>query len=87
MSFKSILMESKNEPIIETKVISKPVKIEEKKSAEEILRGNNFKIKSIFGTKFGTEYLMAKKYDEDKIKELLSDFKIKIDDNSIFVVN
>jgi hypothetical protein len=60
--------------------------LNEGKSAEEILRDNNFKIKSVHGTKFGTEYVMAKQYEEKDIKDVLGDFDLKFDGKSIFVI-
>ena len=94
MSFKEYLNVTdeqdrvENETIIESsKELPKRVQLKEAEKADEILRRNNFKIKSTFSTKFGTEYLMAKKYDEEDIKKVLKDFNIKFDDKSIFVVN
>ena len=76
-------------------MIKKEIKMEEKitivetakkdSSAEDILRNGGFKIRSIFGTKFGTEFLLMKKYPEKDIKEILKDFTIRIDAESVFV--
>jgi len=55
---------------------------------EELLLKNHIKIKSKFETKYGTEFILAKKYDNNDIKKALKDFKVtfsKDDDNSIFV--
>lgn len=61
--------------------------INEVKSAEDLLRSNSIKIKSVHGTKFGTEFVLAKKYDEKEIKDILSDFTLKFDDKSVFVID
>ena len=52
---------------------------------EDILIKNHIKIKSKFETKFGTEFQLAKKYDEEDIKKALKSFKVTFDGNSIFV--
>jgi len=52
---------------------------------ENVLLKNNIKIKSKFETKFGTEFKLAKKYDEDDIKKILKNYKVSFDDDSIFV--
>lgn len=91
MKFTDILKESKNESISETprEIIRENtiIKIEEEKKADQILRGNDIKIKMITPTAFGTQIDLAKLYDEDEIKELLKDFNIKIKGKSIFVVD
>jgi len=73
--------------VSEPKSLPKGYYKESKESAEELLRTNGFKIKSVFGTSFGTEYVMAKKYDEDDIKEILKDFTLKFNDKSVFVID
>lgn len=66
----------------------KNIKLEESaKTPEEILRKAGFKIKLVAPTKFGTQIDFAKKYEEEKIKEVLSDFNVKFDNKSIFVVD
>lgn len=57
------------------------------KDAETVLIKNNIKIKQKFSTKFGTEFVLAKKYDESGLKDILKDFKVTFDDKSIFVQN
>jgi hypothetical protein len=52
---------------------------------EDILIKHNIKIKSKFETKFGTEFQLAKKYDEDNIRHILNGYKVTFDGNSIFV--
>jgi hypothetical protein len=54
---------------------------------EDILIKNHIKIKSKFETKFGTEFQLAKKYDEEEIKKILTGYKVTFDGNSIFVTN
>lgn len=56
-------------------------------SAEESLRKANFKIKSVHGTKFGTEFVMAKQYKEDEITDVLKNYTVKFDGKSIFVID
>lgn len=64
------------------------IKLEESvKTPEELLRKAGFKIKLVAPTKFGTQIDFAKKYEEEKIKEVLSDFNVKFDNKSIFVVD
>ena len=58
--------------------------LKESSNVEDIIR-KNFKIKSIFGTKFGTEYLLAKTYKKEDIDKILKDFPHKIDGKSIFI--
>lgn len=52
---------------------------------EDILIKNNIKIKKKYGTKFGTEFELAKTYDKDKLNKILKSFDIMIDGNSVFV--
>ena len=87
MSFIKHLREKNS--ITEEIIIEKNIKITENKiedKVENILRDNNFKIKSIHGTKFGTEFLMAKQYPKDDIKKILKDYTLKFNDQSIFVI-
>lgn len=60
---------------------------EEEKNPQEILRGAGFKIKLVTSTSFGTQIDFAKQYDEEKIKDILSDFSIKIKGKSVFIVD
>jgi hypothetical protein len=60
--------------------------IEKEKKPEEILRRAGFKIKLVNMTAFGTQIDFAKKYDETELKDVLKDFKIKIKDKSLFIV-
>jgi len=55
-------------------------------SVEKILRKEGFKIKSVYGTKFGTEFIMFKKFNEEEVQELLKKYTLKFDGKSIFVV-
>jgi len=52
---------------------------------EDVLLKNNIKIKSKLETKFGTEFKLAKKYDQDDIKDILKKYKVSFDGDSIFV--
>jgi len=52
---------------------------------EDLLIKNNIKIKKKFSTKFGTEFILMKKYDEDEIKKILKGKRVSFDGNSIFV--
>jgi len=84
MSFVKMLKDKNITEVIET---PKRIIVEStKETPEDLLRNNNFKIKNIFPTKFGTEYVMAKEYDKDDIKAVLNGFTLKFDDKSIFVV-
>lgn len=87
MKFRDILKEEKSDKIIE--ILDKKdiieISLAEAMDAEKILR-TKFKIKSVHGTKFGTEFIMAKKYDEDEIKNLLTDYQVKFDGKSVFVI-
>lgn len=55
-------------------------------SIQDLLRDNNYKIKNILYTSFGDEIILAKKYEQKRLKELLSNFKVQYKGNSIFVV-
>ena len=59
--------------------------LNEDTDVEQLLRSKNIKIKDINFTNFGTEYILAKKYDVDDLEDILKDFKIKIKGNSVFV--
>lgn len=54
-------------------------------SPEDVLRNADIKIKNIIPTNFGTEIILAKRYDENDIKKILAKFNIKIKQNSVFV--
>jgi len=84
MSFLNELKINKKQNVIKTKKIINEVQ-EEK--PEDLLRGAGFKIKLVTPTSFGTQIDLAKVYDEDELKELLSNFDIKIKGKSLFVVN
>ena len=56
------------------------------KSAISILRDNNFKIRLVTPTSFGTQIDFAKKYEDDEIEEVLKDFSIKIKNKSVFII-
>lgn len=53
--------------------------------AESVLIKNNIKIKNTFKTKFGTEFVLSKKYQEKELRDILKGFTITIVDNSVFV--
>lgn len=54
--------------------------IKEAQKPEEILRGNNYKIRQITPTSFGTQISFAKKYNKKEIIDLLGNFKLKFKD-------
>jgi hypothetical protein len=59
------------------------------KSVPDIIR-SYVKIKLTVPTNFGTEYILAKKYSSDTMKELLNDLKghkVKVKGNSLFIEN
>jgi hypothetical protein len=55
-------------------------------SPEDLLRAAGFKIKLVTSTSFGTQIDLAKHYDPVEITDVLSEFKIKIKGQSIFIV-
>jgi hypothetical protein len=59
--------------------------IVEKTDAETLLGKANIKIKSKFETKFGSEFVLAKKYPEDEVKKALDGHRVTFDGTSIFV--
>jgi hypothetical protein len=83
------MLKSNAERIQESKETTKSAKtkIQEAKKPEEILRGNGYKIKLVTPTSFGTQIDFAKKYEDSEIEELLTDFTIKIKNNSVFIVS
>lgn len=58
----------------------------QKLSPEELLRLNSYKIKFVVKTLFGKQIDFAKKYPDEEIKKVLSDFNFKIKDKSIFII-
>lgn len=76
--------------IVESKV-TKKIDNEDKLSVineneyEDVLIKNHIKIKSKFETKFGTEFKLAKKYNNDDIQKILKNYKVSFDGDSIFV--
>ena len=88
MNFSEIFkhIDKNDNKINKEKSESKILTEKESISPEEILRSNGLKIKLITPTSFGVQIDFSKKYDENKIKELLKDFNIKIKNNSIFIV-
>ena len=60
---------------------------EAKEKPEEVLRGAHFKIKLVTPTAFGTQIDFAKQYSNEEIEEVLKDFKIKIKNKSVFIVD
>jgi len=56
------------------------------KRAEQLLRKENIKIKNIFKTKFGIEFLLAKQYPEQTIKNILTGYSLRFDEKSVFIV-
>ena len=65
----------------------KKVPLEEALTPEEILRSKDFKIKLVTGTAFGTQIEFAKKYPDEELQKVLKDFKIKIKNKSVFIVD
>jgi hypothetical protein len=59
---------------------------EKTETPEELLRKADIKIKLVTPTAFGTQFDLAKKYDEEEIKEILKDFDIKIKNKSVFII-
>ena len=55
-------------------------------SPEDLLRAAGFKIKLVTSTSFGTQIDLAKHYDPVEITDVLTEFKIKIKGQSIFIV-
>lgn len=58
----------------------------EKNDAEELLRSWGFKIKLVTKTAFGTQIDFAKRYENEKVEEILKDFDIKIKEKSVFII-
>lgn len=89
MSFLSHLKQYDKKEVIEENVdiVDTLVEADDSDNAvEDILRKNKYKIKEVIKTAFGVQIDLAKAYDEDEIKELLSDHSVKIKGKSIFVV-
>ena len=91
MKFTDLLKDDKNvEDTSEDKATNSKNEVleeSEKKEPQEVLRGAGFKIKMITPTAFGTQIDFAKRYDADDIKDILSDYTIKIKDKSVFIIN
>jgi hypothetical protein len=88
MNFTDRLKSNKKKDVATIKTAVKERLItENKQTPEEILRGAGLKIKLVVGTSFGTQIDFAKKYKDDDIEELLTDFTIKIKDKSVFIVD
>lgn len=84
--FKELSRLDEDTNIIESKQLENTALIEKEKKPEEVLRQNDIKIKLITRTAFGIQIDLAKAYEEEKIKQVLSDFNVKIRDKSIFIV-
>ncbi len=90
MKFTDLLKKEK-EPVEKTETNPKELITEATKTPEEVLRANNIKIKLITPTSFGTQITFARKYDQEKIKKLLTknDKKVNLKfkgDKDIFIV-
>jgi hypothetical protein len=94
MTFRKLFDVPKETNISSTEISSKQdqsirvnrVILEKKETPEGILRGNGFKIKLITPTAFGTQIDLARKYDEEEIKKVLSNFNFKMKNQSIFII-
>lgn len=86
MNFRDVLVSKKITNKNETVTVSSNITEAKKEDPGKLLRKAGLKIKLTAGTAFGTQYTMAKKYDEDEIKDVLKGFNIKIKGNDIFVV-
>lgn len=85
MNFRN-LFESTEETFVTKQKSTVAVQITEEKEPEEVLKAANIKIKSKFGTKFGTEFILAKEYPQNELEKVLTDFNVKYDGKSIFVM-
>ena len=92
MSFLKILKDEKviSKNVSKNKELILPNKSEmlneEEETPESILRRAGYKIKLVTRTSFGVQIDFAKKYDEKEIEKTLSDFSIKIKNNSVFII-
>jgi len=78
---------TEHKTIVESTKSTKKSVHEAKDKPEELLRTNGLKIKMVTPTSFGIQIDFAKKYDEEEIKDILSDFNIKIKNKSVFIVD
>lgn len=86
MTFSEILTESTEE---KQEVKVQPKKVQKSVDASVVIRDMGLKIKLVLPTSFGTEYVLAKKYEPEileRLAKLLSPRKIKIKGNSVFVM-
>ena len=89
MSFVNYINEEMDKNIVsEVTTVPKPNgSSTPKEEPEEILRRNDFKIKLVINTLFGKQIDFAKKYDMEKVKEVLQGFNIKLRDKSVFILD
>ena len=80
----SVLKRYKDSNEITSKKLHEDVELNENEY-EDVLLKHNIKIKSKFETKFGTEFKLAKKYDDKKIRDILKNYNVAFSDDSIFV--
>jgi hypothetical protein len=59
---------------------------EEPKSAEEILRNENIKVKNRILTDFGTQFELFKKPNKDDLEKLFKKDNLRIKGNFIFIL-
>jgi hypothetical protein len=86
MRYSDLLHEKiqKNEKIDEVEPKELPV-LEDSK-AEDVLRAAGYKIKMVTPTSFGIQIDLAKKYEDEELEDILTDFTIKIKNKSVFIV-
>jgi len=84
MSFVKLLKTKNIQEVIENSEI---ITENKKLKPEEVLRKNGIKIKSVIPTSFGVQIDFMKKYPDEEIEEILSDFTTKIKNKSVFVVD
>lgn len=82
----AMYLKKKSKIVLDESVVNDSTLVE-KALPGDILRDGGIKIKSTHGTKFGTEFVLAKHYDEEQIKTLLSGYDLKFDGNSVFVID
>jgi hypothetical protein len=84
MKFQDLLTEKK---ILKIDVIEpKELPVLEDSKAEDVLRDAGYKIKLVTPTSFGIQIDLAKKYEDEELEDILSDFTIKIKNKSVFIV-
>lgn len=66
---------------------SQDPQINEAKKPEELLRGAGYKIRLVTPTSFGTQIDLAKSYNPDEIRKILTGLNLKFKDKSVFIVN